>query len=39
MAEFAYINAKNASIGHKFFKLNCAYYLRMSYKKNVDPRS
>ena len=39
MAEFAYNNAKNASIGHTRFELNCNYHLRMSYKEDVDPRS
>ena len=39
MAEFAYNNAKNASIGHTPFELNCSYHPRMSYEKNVDPRS
>ena len=31
MAKFAYNNAKNASIGHISFKLNCDYYPQMSY--------
>ena len=39
MAEFAYNNAKNASFGHIPFKLNCSYYLWMSYKKNIKSRS
>ena len=39
MAEFAYNNAKNASTGHTLFELNCGYYPRMSYKKDVNPRS
>ena len=39
MAEFAYNNAKNASTGYTPFELNCGYYLRMSYKEEVDPRS
>ena len=39
MAEFAYNNAKNASISHTSFKLNCGYYLRVSYEKNLNPRS
>ena len=39
MAEFHYNNAKNASIGHMLFELNCGYYLQMLYKKKVDPYS
>ena len=39
MAEFAYNNAKNTSIGYTPFELNCGYYLRMSYEEDVDPRS
>ena len=39
MAEFAYNNSKNASIGHTPFKLNCDYHPRMLYEKKVDPRS
>ena len=39
MAEFAYNNAKNASIGHTLFKLNCGYHLRVSFEKNVNPCS
>ena len=38
MAEFAYNNAKNASIGHTLFKLNCSYHLRISFKEDIDPR-
>ena len=38
MAEFAYNNAKNASAGHILFKLNCGYYLYISYKKDLDLR-
>ena len=37
MAEFAYNNAKYASTGYRTFELNCGYYLRVSYKKDVDP--
>ena len=33
MTEFAYNNAKNASIGFSLFELNCGYYPRVSYKK------
>ena len=39
MAEFVYNNAKNASSGYMFFKLNYGYYLQMSYKDDIDPRS
>ena len=39
MAEFTYNNARNASIGHMPFKLNCGYHPRVSYKEDVDPRS
>ena len=38
MAEFIYNNAKNASIGFRPFKLNCGYYPRVSYKKDLDSR-
>lgn len=36
MAKFAYNNAKNMKIGHTSFKLNCSYYSRILYKKEVD---
>ena len=39
MAEFAYNIAKNASIGHTSFELNCDFHPRMSYEEDVDPRS
>ena len=39
MAEFAYNNAKNASTGFTPFKLNCGYYPRVFYEKDLDPRS
>ncbi len=39
MAKFAYNNAKNASIRHTLFKLNCGYHPRVSFKEEVDPRS
>ena len=39
MAEFAYNNAKNASIGYTLFKLNCGYHPRVSYKEDPDPHS
>ncbi len=35
MAEFAYNNAKNASIGHTVFKLNCGYHPRISFKEDI----
>ena len=39
MAEFAYNNAKNASIGHTSFELNGGYYPWVFYKKDLDPCS
>ncbi len=39
MAEFAYNNAKNVNTSHTLFELNCGYYSRASYKKDVNPRS
>ena len=39
MAEFAYNNAKNASIGHTPFELNCGYHPQILYKEEVDSRS
>ncbi len=38
MAEFAYNNAKNTSISHTPFELKCGYYLKVSFKEDVDPR-
>ena len=38
MAEFAYNNAKNASIGHTLFELNCGYHFWMLYKEDIDSR-
>ena len=38
MANFAYNNAKNASIGHTPFKLNYGYYLCVLFKKDTNPR-
>lgn len=35
IVEFAYNNAKNTSIGYTPFELNCRYYHRVSYKKDV----
>ena len=39
MAEFAYNNAKNTSIGYTPFKLKYGFYLKVSYKEDVDPCS
>ena len=39
MAEFAYNNAQNASIGHTSFELNYGYHPRISYIEDIDPRS
>ncbi len=39
MAEFSYNNAKNTSTGHTPFELNCDFYPRAFYKKDVNPRS
>lgn len=36
MVEFAYNNAKNDSIGHIFFELNCSYHLCVFLKKNIN---
>ena len=38
MTEFAYNNAKNASISHNSFKLNCGYHSWILYKEDIDPR-
>ena len=38
MAEFAYNNAKNSSIDHTPFELNCGYYLCVSFEEDTDPR-
>ncbi len=38
MAEFAYNNTKNASIGHTPFELNCGYHPRVSFEEYVDLR-
>ncbi len=38
IAEFAYNNAKNASTGHTFFKLNCGYHPRVFFEEDVNPR-
>ena len=39
MVEFAYNNAKNASINHTPFELNCRYHPRVFYKKDLNSRS
>ena len=39
MAEFAWNNAKYASIGYMPFELKCGYHPRVSYKENVNPCS
>ena len=39
MTEFVYNNTKNTSTGHMPFELNYDYHPRMSYEKDVDPRS
>ena len=36
MVKFAYNNTKNASTNHMFFKLNCSYYPRISYKEKIN---
>ena len=38
MVEFAYNNAKNASISYTPFELNFGYYPRISYEENLDLR-
>ena len=38
MAKFAYNNAKNSSIGHTPFKLNCGYHPHVFFEKNTNPR-
>ena len=39
MAKFAYKNAKNSSIGHTPFELNCGYHPYVSFEKDTNPRS
>ena len=39
MAKFAYNNAKNLSIGHIPFELNCGYHPLVCFKKDIDPHS
>lgn len=38
IAEFAYNNAKNMSIGYISFEFNRDYHFRVFYKENIDPR-
>ena len=39
IAKFTYNNARNTSIGHTLFELNCNYHPRMLYEEKVDPYS
>ena len=39
MAEFAYNNVKNTSIGHTSFKLNCGYHPCIFFEEDTNPRS
>ncbi len=39
MAEFAYNNAKTASIGNTLFELNCDYHSRVSFEEDANARS
>ena len=39
IAEFTYNNARNASISHIHFELNCGYHPCVSYKEDIDPYS
>lgn len=39
MAEFAYNNTKNASIGHILFKLNCGYRSQAFFEDDANPCS
>ena len=36
MAEFAYNNTKNDSIGYTSFELNCGFHPKVSYEEDVD---
>lgn len=36
MPKFACNNAKNISTSHTDFKLNCGYYLRIFFEKDID---
>lgn len=37
MAEFAYNNTKNTSIGHMSFKLNCGYHFYIFFEDEINP--
>lgn len=37
MAEFAYNNAKNASINYIPFELNCSYHIFIFYTEDINP--
>ncbi len=39
IAEFAYNNAKNSSISHTLFELNCGYHSCVAYKEDIDSGS
>ncbi len=39
MAEFAGNNAKNASMGHTPFELNCGFHPQASYEEDIDLHS
>ena len=39
MAEFAYNNSKNASMGHTLLELNCGYHPRILFEDKYDARS
>lgn len=36
MTEFVYNNNKNASTSYILFELNCSYYMRIYFKKDID---
>lgn len=36
MAEFTYSNAKNTNTDHTSFELHFGYYVKASYKKDID---
>ena len=39
IAEFAYNNTKNASTSHTLYDINCGYYPKVLFKKDVDSYS
>lgn len=39
IAELVYNNAKNASINHTSFKLNCEYYLQVFFQDEINSYS